>query len=55
MSTTLNTMINLSTAVPTVWSFSLHWLQAGMWVAELLLILWSAFRMRWPKLVALWV
>ena len=55
MSTALNTMTNLSTAVPTVWSFSLHWLQGGMWVAGLLLILWAAFRMRWPKLVALLV
>ncbi len=48
-------MTNLSTAVPTVWSFSLHWLQAGMWVAGLVLILWAGFRMRWPKLVALLV
>ncbi|SCC92184.1 putative Cytochrome oxidase assembly protein [Thiomonas sp. X19] len=55
MSATLNTMTNLSTAVPTVWSFSLHWLQAGMWVGGLVLILWAAFRMRWPKLVALLV
>lgn len=55
MSTTLSTMTNLSTAVPTVWSFSLHWLQAGMWVAGLVLILWAGFRMRWPKLVALLV
>ena len=55
MSATLSTMTNLSTAVPTVWSFSLHWLQAGMWVAGLVLILWAGFRMRWPKLVALLV
>ena len=51
----MSTMTNLSTAVPTVWSFSLHWLQAGMWVAGLVLILWAGFRMRWPKLVALLV
>ncbi len=55
MSTPLSTMTNLSTAVPTVWSFSLHWLQAGMWIAGLVLILWAGFRMRWPKLVALLV
>ena len=46
---------NLSTAVPTVWSFSLHAVQAAMWLGGLLLVLYAALRMRWPKLVALLV
>ncbi len=46
---------NLSTAVPTVWSFSLHAVQAVMWLGGLLLVLVAALRMRWPKLVALLV
>lgn len=46
---------NLSTAVPTVWSFSLHWLQAGMWLGGLVLVVWAGLRMRWPRLVALLV
>lgn len=37
------------------WSFSLHVLQAGMWIGGLLLVLWAAVRLRWPKLVALLV
>ncbi len=46
---------NLSTAVPTVWSFSLHAVQAAMWLGGLLFVLFAALRMRWPKLVALLV
>ena len=34
-----NLVHNLYQAVPTVWLFSLHWLQAGMWLLGLLL--WS--------------
>ncbi len=46
---------NLSTAVPTVWSFSLHAVQAAMWLGGLLFVLFAALRMRWSKLVALLV
>ncbi len=46
---------SLATAVPTVWSFSLHWLQAGMWLGGLALVLWAGLRMRWRRLVALLV
>ena len=48
-------MQNLSTAVPTVWSFSLQGVQAAMWLGGLLLVLWAALRMRWSRLVALLV
>ncbi len=50
-----NLVHNLYQAVPTVWLFSLHWLQAGMWLLGLLLVVWAGLRMRWARLVALLV
>ena len=50
-----NLVHNLYQAVPTVWLFSLHWLQAGMWLLGLLLVVWAGMRMRWARLVALLV
>ncbi len=50
-----NLVSNLYQAVPTVWLFSLHWLQAGMWLVGLLLVVWAGMRMRWARLVALLV
>ncbi|WP_297913156.1 heme A synthase [Thiomonas sp.] len=50
-----NLVHNLYQAVPTVWLFSLHWLQAGMWLVGLLLVVWAGMRMRWARLVALLV
>ncbi len=48
-------LINMYRAAPTVWLFSLHWLQAGMWLVGLLLVVWAGMRMRWSRLVALLV
>ncbi len=48
-------LINMYQAAPTVWLFSLHWLQAGMWLFGLLLVIWAGLRMRWARLVALLV
>ncbi len=50
-----NLVHNMYQAVPTVWLFSLHWLQAGMWLLGLLLVVWAGMRMRWARLVALLV
>ena len=50
-----NLVHNMYQAVPTVWLFSLHWLQAGMWLIGLLLVVWAGMRMRWSRLVALLV
>lgn len=48
-------LINMYQAAPTVWLFSLHWLQAGLWLLGLLLVVWAGMRMRWARLVALLV
>ncbi|MDE2121122.1 MAG: COX15/CtaA family protein, partial [Betaproteobacteria bacterium] len=48
-------LINMYQAAPTVWLFSLHWLQAGMWLLGLLLVVWAGLRMRWSRLVVLLV
>ncbi len=48
-------LITIYQARPTVWLFSLHWLQAAVWLLGLLLVVWAGLRMRWPRLVALLV
>ncbi|MBU6441572.1 MAG: COX15/CtaA family protein [Betaproteobacteria bacterium] len=50
-----NLVHNMYQAVPTVWLFSLHWLQAGLWLLGLGLVIWAGMRMRWARLVALLV
>lgn len=48
-------LITIYQARPEVWLFSLHWLQAAVWLVGLLLVVWAGLRMRWPRLVALLV